>query len=439
MSFRNKGLVFAMESEEVVDAPVEEMVPESQAEVETASAEVTEQVGEIESMDGAVVDAEADAGTLGDIQEVMADSVESGEGLTEEAAQIAEVAVESIRARLGMKRDQKVMPAMESFGSKSSRLAATKIAMEGVMETIKSIWANIVKAVKWVWEKIKSFFLALTKNRAALLKHLEGLQGRVKSFTGEVGKTITGGAVKAFSIDGKCSAATADKVLSDSEKLFKAITVGANNAAGLVNKLTDVKATSVELDKAGTDLLDQLKEAIAPLGTVASVKGATDGMIVAHFGNLAHGKSVAIASDKEGKTKSVSVQLEDNQKEAAKEGAALSKGEMEKVLGSAIALVKSLQSFDKVEKDLERITKACEGVSQAVLKGVVNQAGDNKEVAESLKTAAANIRSLNSMTAKFGASLPSAIFNAAKSAGDYVVASLASTAKKEEKKPEEKK
>jgi hypothetical protein len=428
------GLVFAMESEEaVVDAAV---VPETQAEVEVAATEVTEQVAEIETMDTAIDSAETDAGTLGDIQEVMTASVDSGEGLTEEAAQIAEVAVEAIRARLGMKRDQKVMPSMESFGSKSSRLTATKVAIEGIKETMKGIWESIVKAVKWVWNKIKSFFMSLTKHRATLLKHLTGLQDKVRAFSGDAAKTVTGTAVKAFNVGGKTDAGTAMKVLGDSAKMFKGVAVGATSAAGLVNKLTDVKGTPADLTESGLKLLEAIQGPMTELGSVTSEKKGADGKSVAHYGNLAFGRSIVISTDSDAVSNSgLVIQLEDNSKEAAKDAPGLSKAEMEKVLAASIDLVKSLQAYDKIEKDLEKITKACEQVSTAVINGVSNMSED-KEVQAGLQKAAKNIRSLNAMVAKFGSSMPSAVYQAAKAGGDYVYASM--SGKKEEKKEEKK-
>lgn len=428
-----RGLVFAMESEGGEAVPVVDptVVPATAAEVETATAEVTEQVGEAEQMDTAIETAEADAGTLENIQEVMADSVESGEGLSEDAAKIAEVAIESICARMGIQNKQKVMPSVESFGSKSSRVLATKLAMESVMDTIKTIWNNILKAIKWVFEKIKSVFLSLTKSRSSLLKHLEALQGQVKAFDGAEGaKTVTGSAVKAFTIGGKADASTAHKVLGDSSKVIKNMGTGAKQAASLVHRLTDVKGTGADLSKAGTELLDAVRGSMESLGKVEGGAKAAEGKVKAVYGNLAYGRSVGIESDE--KASSVFIALEETGGEAAKEAAALSKDEMAKLLTEAIALTKELQAYDAIEKDLEKITKACEGVAQAVINGNINATKDEKKAGD-LKQAAANIKSLNGMVAKFGASLPSAVFQAAKAAGDYVSASLGAAGKKEKK------
>lgn len=435
MSGLKNGLVFAMESDEEVTPPVvPEMVPETQAEVETAAAEVTEQVGEIEEMDTAVDSAEADAGTLSDIQDVMAESVEKDEGLSETAAEIAEVAIESIRIRLGMKQTQPVIPSLESFGSKSSRVTATKIAMEGVGEMLKKIWENILKAVNWVWEKIKSFFLSLTKNRAALLKHLQGLQASAKALKADPEGVVTGNVVKAFNIDGKTDFGTAETVLANSETLLESVNAGAKFAANLAGKLLNVESEGTALKEAGSELFQGISEGIGKLGKVASLKTATN---TEHFGNLAFGRSVAVMGDKKLSVKSISIALDDNSKPAAANAPALTQAQMDKLLTSAVALVKNLQQYDAVERDLTKITKACESVSKAAIGAAASAAGGKKE--EAMKVAAANVRALNAMVSKFGASLPSAVFQAGKAAGDYVSASMGAKKAKVEEKKEEKK
>lgn len=429
------GLVFAME-EDTPEVPQDQpMVPETQAEVETASAEVAEQVGEIEQVETATVDAEADAATLGEVQEVMQESVEKGEGLDETAAEVAEIAVEAICARLGLRSSTKAIPSMESFGSKSSRLAATKIAIESIGEKIKAIWEAILKAVRWVWEKIKSFWLGLTKSRGQLLKHLEGLQKRVADMPADheaTSKTVSGTAAKAFAIGGKADAGTAEKVLDNCQKLMKSVPVAAEFSATIASKMIDPKGKVAEMNEAGKQLLDKIRGAMESLGKVEGSSKGGDKKITAHYGNLPYGKSVMVSSSEDGDNASITVSLEDNSKGEAKEAAVLTKEQMNALLDKAIVLVKELQSVEKVEKDLEKVAKACEGVTQAVLKGAANQA--EGEEAAAIKTAAANIRSLNSMVAKFGSSLPGAAFQGAKAAGDYVVASLAAHGKKKEEK-----
>lgn len=441
MSKLGRGLVAAMEDDEVVQQVQEVMVPETEKEVEVASNDVETQEAEIAEVVTAVEDAEVDAETLGEIQTVMAETVETGEGTDSNAGEIAAIAVEAICARLGIKSKQKVIPGTEAFGEKKTKLAATKVAVEAIGETISKIWKAIMAALKQVWEKVKSFVVGLLKNRTLLLKHLESLKAKIASIDAAAEKAeeeLKGSVAKAFSIGGKASFATAEKIMSDSEKLIKATNVGANHSVSIASKMIDIKGDPANLDSAAVDLLDNIRGAFEPLGKVDSKSAGKDGATVAHYGNLAFGKSVGITYS-EGEKTTVNLVVEENT-DLAEAAEALSKEQMTKLLDQAIALVKNLQDVEKSQKDLTAIAKACDNVTSAVLKGAANnQAGDGKDEAdkkesEAIHKAAGNIRALSSMIAKFGASLPSSVFSAAKSAGDYVSASANNfKVKKEEK------
>jgi hypothetical protein len=437
MSLKN-GLVFAMEDDEVIApaADAVEMVPETQAEVETASAEVSEQSAEIEQIDTAVDEAQADTATVDSIADVMAETVESGEGMPEEAAQIAEVAVEALCARLGMRLSKKPMPAMESFGSTSSRLMATKIALEEVQGIGKRIWENIKKALAWVWEKITSFFKMITKNRDQLIKHLEQLKKSVAAAKENAeAKPVTGGVVKAFNVDGKTDFGTAKEVLAASDKLLKIGETISKSTIALTHKLTsgDVAADQLEQSLLSWDLGNT--ETLSGLGAVKGNKGGKDAK---HFGNLSGGRSVSVVSKKMFGLELTTVGIADNAAEAAKEAPVLSKAEMDQLLTQAIATVKSLQAYEKVEKDLQATNKACQGVVDKYLSGAKSGAKD-AEGSKHLNMLQATFNSANKAVVNMAASFPAAVFQAAKSAGDYVSASLAAHGGKAKKEPEAKK
>jgi len=171
-----RGIVFAMESEEssAAMANVSDMAVTSDI-VDDVEAPVSEVEQLVESTDSAHNDVEA----LDKINDVMAESVESGEGLDPTAAQIAEIAVESIRARVGIIGDDK-MPAMEAFGAKGSRVAATKLAMESIGDSMQKVWRAIKAAFKKVWAMIKDlykkFFDGATKLKAAAESSLKRAQ-----------------------------------------------------------------------------------------------------------------------------------------------------------------------------------------------------------------------------------------------------------------------
>lgn len=160
-----RGLFAVLESEletEVIPAADENLERVEELEAQVAQADVVESEGEVEELVQAVEEAVDGVEELGDIAEVAEDSVEAGVGLTEEAAEIAEVAVESICNRLGYKPAKRIVPSMESFGATSSRLDATKYALEGFKDTIAKIWAGIKAFFVKVGEKLKELWLRLT-------------------------------------------------------------------------------------------------------------------------------------------------------------------------------------------------------------------------------------------------------------------------------------
>ncbi len=183
MSFRSKGLVLAMED----DAPVvqveinaENEVP---AEVEADVAEVSEQAGEVDDLVTAVEEAEQDSETLSRMADVMEESADSGEGLDETAAEIAEVAVESICNRLGIRTYGRAMPSLESFGGKSSRVTATRISVENIKEWIIKTWEAIKKAFSDMWQRVKAFFERFFTANGRVLETAKKMKEALKGFS----------------------------------------------------------------------------------------------------------------------------------------------------------------------------------------------------------------------------------------------------------------
>lgn len=393
------GLFFALEEDAVV-VPQEptEVVPETQVEVETAAGEMTEQVGEIEQIDEAAVDAQDGAETLGEIKDTMEESVEKGEGLDETAAEIAEVAVEAICARLGMKSKSKAMPAMESFGAKSSRVGATKIAIEETESRIKKIWDAIVKAMAAMWEKVKTFIGMLFKNKETLKKHLIALQGSLKDLKeGEGKEGVKGSSAKAFNVGGKADFETAKKIIGDSTELIDIVTgVGAKTVklAEDIGKAISRESTS-DLCK---EFSVELKGAFKPLGVVEGDR----------HGNFVGGKSIAVKAEEN----TFSLQVEELSAKAPETAALLTGAQMSTLLDQAIVLTTKIGLFEKAQKEFETAVNK--------VKSVKYQGEGTNESNDALAAA----RALNSVIAKLASSVPSLSFQAAKATGDYVSACI---------------
>lgn len=97
---------------------------------------------------------------LMDITSIMSDN--SNEGISDTAAEIAEIAIESLIDRLGMKK-QSVFVTTEQFRSAKTRTLATRISLEGIFEYLREIWEHIKQAAIKMWEVIERFFDKLVK------------------------------------------------------------------------------------------------------------------------------------------------------------------------------------------------------------------------------------------------------------------------------------
>lgn len=225
-----RGLFAVMEDElnASMAAPTNEQVERVQElEEQVAQAEVAEGQAEVSEMADTADEAVTAIEELADVAEVMSDSVEGdGEGLTEDAAEIAEVAVEAICARLGYKPAKKPMPSMEAFGSTSSRVEATKYALEGVAETVRKIWEAIKGFFNRIWEAIK------------------GLWNRLFDASAKV-------AARAKKLEEKAAAAKKDGLVADAEKKYNAVkfckAFNSKDAADIPKAAVDVLSTHFDV------------------------------------------------------------------------------------------------------------------------------------------------------------------------------------------------
>ena len=174
-----RGLVAAMEN--IDNAPgADEVIPAADS-AETSLLETTEAGAEVTGTLDDIESATADADSLGAIAETMEATEETG-GLDPVAAQVAEVAVESICARLGVQRRRSY--AMESFGDKSRRVGATRYAVEEIKDVLRRVWDAIIAAFGKVKEFLKNFFKALFDSNEKLAQRADALVNKATNAKG---------------------------------------------------------------------------------------------------------------------------------------------------------------------------------------------------------------------------------------------------------------
>ena len=442
MTIKNKKLFLALEEleEQIPEEPID--LETAEVEAEEASVDVNNDVEEHDDLVAAIEEAEADAETLQDMQDVMEESVEvpesvepaegesaepvegeataaaEPEGISEQAAEIAEIAIESICNRLGIKVTRRLLPATEEFAddNKKGKVEATKEAIGKFKEVIKKILEGIARAMALVWEKIKAFVLKLVQNTEKLGTNLKALQSAVQGMDDQkenyAKKEISDSYAKAFAINDQASAKTVETILSNTEAL-----------------LLDVRKAKAGIGLIGTGIKKVLNSNVddllgSALGIVNEVSGyeKTFQSLATENKELINGKGVKVElidskiGDNEFKFPIASIDtLQTYKNVSIKPG---SKTELSAILTKAISLTNNIKSFRDVisglENDKNEIDKA---VKKTISSGIKS---DNAEVSATFRELSSIMNHYNKNTQFISLPLPALAFNTAKTAGDYV-------------------
>lgn len=418
-----KGICFAIEDENTEVVELES--PAIPAEVVADVAEVETAEGEASDMGAAGDEAGEDLETLEEIRDVMSDSVESGEGVDQPAAAIAEIAVESICRRLGMKKVT-FIPAMESFGSKNNRVAATRVAVEGITETIKNGWKQLIEWLKKTWASIVEYFKKMFDTNLKLAKAAEEMKGKVAALADDAK------AVKGEEIENKSLASTFSAGAVETMKGLVKLTTNSEKAFGVVVGLAkDLEKSAANLSTSGK-LMNTVDMADATVGELkkqlSEVPGAkkalgNDGAFTVSIAGYKIG--FAGGASKEG----VGVALIwEKLPEAATKVKTLSKSDMGNVVSEVLELTKATSSYKEVYGKLEEINKISIAVVSDVLKGLEKlskaAAEGKSESTEGLVKARKDLTKTNSILSSLGAKLPALNVSTGKAGLEYVGLSL---------------
>jgi hypothetical protein len=282
--------IFALEDNMELVAEVPEVVEAAPVDAfveapEAAVIELNDAVAQIESVVDAIEEASDTAETLEVMNERIEESVEEG-GMSEPEAEAIAVAVEHMCARLSISRSKKVFPAMEGFKDKATRVQSTKVAMEGIAETIKKIWEGIVNA-------FKSAVAWVQKHIAALLDVTKKYEGRAKEIAAKA-KAAEG---KAAPADAKVKTSAFGKALSVNGKVLE--------GAAFASAYDAYLAVAQPLAKGSVDVAKEAPECLegvlGALSDEAKFKGAISALAsVMELSGIKSTKVVSKEQDKEG-------------------------------------------------------------------------------------------------------------------------------------------
>lgn len=443
--YRSRGLVLAMEADEevIVDEVTADELPEATAEVEADAADVNEEMTEMDDLEGSIDDAAEGASELEQIQDVMEKSVaDDGEGLDETAAEIAEIAIESICNRLGVKRKQSIIPAMESFGSKNTRVAATKIAIEGLVDVAKKIWNAIVEGFKEMMAKAKRFLVDLVSKTGGIVKAAEAAKAKAETLNGSPAKeTIEDEGLASLVFNGSTSdSASLIEIMGRHAQLA---TVSLDSKDILAEVTSDIEAYV----KSGEADLDKIKTALSKFGE--SFKGlangkyskydADAGSIQAVLGPFLSARFLGLTIER-GDTVGVQFKTEELKSMATppKSVPTLSADEIKTLADKTLEVAKIADNYKKelpkFDAFIREVTKIANAAVKVMEKSASSEAGDAGSQKAKVAQAKKLVTDISKTVGTITSVIPIGIVNSGRVSIRYINASLAQyKAEKEEK------
>jgi hypothetical protein len=245
---RKLGII-ALENENE-PAPAEGVVEDAANSAETALLEVNEEVAEGDTSEAAVDEAVEAVSSLENYATALEASLGEG-GISRAGASLMNIGLEHIYGRLGYEAGTTGTVSLENFGQNSSREGATQIALEGVKEKIKEIWAAIIAHIKKAIEWIKGHFNKIFGAAEKLLKRAQALSAVQKPNGQPKEKTF------------------------DNERIVAALHIGGNIPASVSAELAKIAVIS---DKVFTQIADFNGKAADKL---LEEMGKTDGDVAA--------------------------------------------------------------------------------------------------------------------------------------------------------------
>jgi hypothetical protein len=220
---------------------------DAEGSAETAMLEAGEMSTEVEGQMDEITLTEDSTDELTALADVMQKTTENG-GMDETTAEVIEVAVEGIYARMGV-RGRAKMPAMEAFGSKTTRLQVTMEAIADIKAFVAKAWKAILDAIVGASEAIMSFFKKLLIGNERMLGRAKAFKDQAEKLTTDKSETenISSGSFGgALAIQGKVSGAEVTKGITT---LIEAL----NKAGEKAGKAGEM-AGKVDGEPAGVDL-----------------------------------------------------------------------------------------------------------------------------------------------------------------------------------------
>lgn len=423
------SIVAAMEElqEEQAVAQATEETTDAGESAETAMLEAVEASAEVDAADVEVEGAVEATQTLDKLADTMEASEEKG-GMDETAVAISEVAIESLYKKIGVVR-RKPMPAMETFGSQSTRLKATKVAVENLREAAKAGMEAVLKVLAKIAEAIKKFFEAIWNSTGRLLERAKNLLKKAEAAPADgKGETVEGEEVPAgmSNIADDKGVVDAAVVATEAAKMEKAI----DDTAKFVETVTAAADSSQALKTAGEETVDLSahKSVTAEAGgKKVESKDAVEGMEVKEITEEFFNQTVTAQVAAEGATGEAAAEADAKSKvwmaikSAPAKAVKLMVAGKDKMIAILKSVIASLEKLVAAKPKVEKAGATQGKIAGAFKKGVTAIKEGSEKVLSTLKRWATAVANFVSRPFVY---VGKAVSNAAKSCMDYVELSL---------------
>ncbi len=174
-------------------------------ETHTVANEIAEVQGlqfEADDADDAAEGLDGEAEKAEEVAEAVEEEVAQERALDPTAAKLLHLAFKNI---VGKNHAAKKLPAQESFnGTRSEARENTRIALEGIKETLKAFWEAIKKQFQKAYDTVKSWIIKTFSAAKRLKERAEKLQSKANDTVGTIEeKSFSFSGTKAIAIDGK--------------------------------------------------------------------------------------------------------------------------------------------------------------------------------------------------------------------------------------------
>jgi hypothetical protein len=432
---------WALEEEGEVEDTTEALAADP--EVESDANELMEDDGNMTDMTDTIESTVEDAGTLDEIGDVMEESVESGEGLSQESAKIAGIAISAIAKRLGYPANIDLMPSMEAFGATSSRVTATRIALEAEQSLATRAWDAIKRAVTALYNMVANFIAKILSSTTLLDAYAVRLETAVKAIKADKPKKgdleskamalAFGGKNNTATFENAKSTAAVHKSLAENlEKFGSAAQSAVTKIDSILAEIKGAKGETKleELKKSHEDLMDVFEKSVGGHvtsdNTSSRLKGTTKIQTVE---GLVQGKKLRVIQNDSGTTVQLRVEVVKGETPAGDQahGDTLSQKQMLELISEARQLIAGNKALKASNGDVKKLQGKFEKAIDTAIKGL-NKEKENesaKSEAAVMSTAKKTVSAMSSSVASVYFKIPSLNYTAAKALLAYVSASAA--------------